>query len=446
MAAFRNEMPDCIVIGGGVIGLLTARELRLAGASVTVLERAEPGRESSWAGGGIVSPLYPWRYAEAVTALAARSQRAYPDLCRSLHDATGIDPELEPSGLLIEAGDERERAVEWAQRHAVSLEVLSATDVGGLEPGLSEPVDGTLWLRDVAHVRNPRLVRALRLDVERLGVRVLTGHPVTGFRLASGEAGAVGGVALTPMEMSRPEGRPTSGSTSGPTGQSGGSAFTPTGLSRPAEQSGRSAFTPTEMSRPEGRPTGRPTGDTVEAVLTPHGTFAADTFVVCAGAWSGDLLAPLGIRPEITPVKGQMILFHARPGVVRTIHLAADRYAIPRRDGRVLFGSTLEHSGFDKSTSEEAREELYGIAVRRHPALAAFEIEHHWAGLRPGSPSGIPYIGRHPALANLYVNAGHFRNGIVLGPASARLAADLVLGRGPDVDPTPYALDAYQDR
>jgi glycine oxidase len=181
-------------------------------------------------------------------------------------------------------------------------------------------------------------------------------------------------------------------------------------------------------------------------VLTPHGSFVADSFVSCAGAWSGGLLAPLGLRPGISPVKGQMLLFRARPGLVRTIHLAADRYAIPRRDGRVLFGSTVEHTGFDKSTTEDARKELHAIAVARYPALADFEVERQWAGLRPGSPSGIPYIGPHPALANLFVNAGHFRNGIVLGPASARLAADLVLGRGPDVDPAPYAVDAYRGR
>jgi len=137
-----------------------------------------------------------------------------------------------------------------------------------------------------------------------------------------------------------------------------------------------------------------------------------------------------------------MILFRATPGTVRTIHLAADRYAIPRRDGRVLFGSTVEETGFDKQTSEAARDELWQIASARFPALRAAEVEQQWAGLRPSSPSGIPYVGPHPHFGNLFVNAGHFRNGIVLGPASARLLADLVLERAPIVDPQPYGLEA----
>lgn len=362
-------MPDVLVIGGGVIGLLTARELRLAGADVTLLERGEPGRESSWAGGGIVSPLYPWRYPDAVTALARWSQRFYPSLCDDLRDATGIDPELEPSGLLIEVPGEEEAAAAWALRHGVDLEAVARDDVRTLEPGLASTPQSALWLPDVAHVRNPRLVKALRADVEARGVRVLEQHPVTGWQ----------------------------------------------------DRSGRLA--------------------TVE---TPHGAIAAETFVVCTGAWSGDLLAPLGVRPDIHPVKGQMILFRTAPGTVRTIHLAADRYAIPRRDGRVLFGSTLEETGFDKQTSPAARDELWRIATTRFPALRDAEVERHWAGLRPSSPSGIPYVGRHPTLTNLFVNAGHFRNGIVLGPASARLVADQVLGRAPIVDPAPYGLDAHR--
>jgi glycine oxidase len=137
-----------------------------------------------------------------------------------------------------------------------------------------------------------------------------------------------------------------------------------------------------------------------------------------------------------------MILFLAEPGLIRHINLTEERYAIPRRDGRVLFGSTLEHAGFDKQTTGEAREALYAAATALFPDLRRFPIEHHWAGLRPGSPAGIPYIGPHPQAGNLLVNAGHYRNGVVLGLASARLAADLVLGRKPLMDPAPYALTA----
>jgi glycine oxidase len=77
-----------------------------------------------------------------------------------------------------------------------------------------------------------------------------------------------------------------------------------------------------------------------------------------------------------------------------------------------------------------------------YPLLKRSPIEDHWAGLRPGSRSGIPYIGPHPGVSGLYINAGHFRTGLGSGPASARLAADLLLGRPPILDPAPYALDA----
>jgi len=122
--------------------------------------------------------------------------------------------------------------------------------------------------------------------------------------------------------------------------------------------------------------------------------------------------------------------------------LEGSRYVIPRRDGRTLFGSTLEDAGFAKETTTAAYDELHALATARFPVLGRFPVEAHWAGLRPSSPAGVPYIGPHPQVAGLFVNAGHFRNGIVLGPASARLLADLVLGRPPTLDPVPYAWTA----
>ena len=359
-------MTDCIVVGGGLIGMLTARELAGAGASVSLLERGEAGRESSWAGGGILSPLYPWRYADPVTALARWSQARYEALARALAEESGIDPEWTPSGMLVLDTDEREAAFRWATYWQASLEDLDAAGVHGCEPVLRAGIDGGLWLPRVAQVRNPRVVKALKAALLGQGVSIREHTDVRGFVIR------------------------------------------------------------------EGRVTG---------VDTDAGRLEAGSVVLAGGAWSGQLLGRPPLKLEVAPVRGQMILFRGPPGLVRRIVLHRERYLIPRRDGRVLAGSTLEHVGFDKSTTDQALAELRAVAVELVPALADCEVEAHWAGLRPGSPAGVPYIGEHPGIRGLFVNTGHFRNGVVLGPASAHLVADLLLGRPPVLDPTPYRLD-----
>ena len=168
---------------------------------------------------------------------------------------------------------------------------------------------------------------------------------------------------------------------------------------------------------------------------------------VCAsGAWSGALLEPTGIHLPIDPVRGQMILFKGRPGLLSCITLYKDRYAIPRRDGHVLFGSTLEYTGFNKQTTVEAREDLTRAAFELIPGLADLPIEKHWAGLRPGSPDGIPVVGAHPCIDNLYVNTGHFRNGVVLGLASANLLSDLIFQRQPSIQMDPYLPEKHVEK
>ncbi len=360
-------MSNILVIGGGVIGLLTARELAQGGAAVTLVEMGDTGRESSWAGGGIISPLYPWRYSDSITALAAWSQRVYPGLCDDLRLETGIDSELIRNGLLIlEAETELDQALAWAERNDQHVAVIDANEARELEPELGPHHGGALLFPDIAQVRNPRLVKALRRSVApRVDLREQ--EEVLELQVAD---------------------------------------------------------------------------NAIRGVRTSAGEIAAEQVVVCAGAWTAKLLEKLGSPPDIEPVRGQMILFYGQPGLIRHITLHQDRYAIPRQDGRVLLGSTLEHVGFLKATTAEAKEELYRAAVELFPVLKHTPIEDHWSGLRPGSPSGIPYIGPYPGVDGLYMSAGHYRNGVVTGPASARLAADLVLGRKPILDPAPYALDA----
>lgn len=356
-----------LVVGGGVIGMLTALQLREAGHRVTLFERGDTGRESSWAGGGIVSPLFPWRYLDSVTRLATWSQNAYPVLCSELFRQTGVDPEYTLSGLIVVAPEEVETAVAWAAQHDRAIEVIDQAGFRYLEPEAETPAETALWMPTVCQVRNPRLARALRERLRQTGVDVHTGEGVK--RLLVDD-------------------------------------------------------------------------DRCHGVMTETGETHADAVIVCAGAWSGELLGDLPSPPAIEPVRGQMLMFKTAPGTITRMVLEANRYVIPRRDGRTLFGSTIEHVGFDKQTTDDARVELYEIATARFPVLRDAPVEGHWAGLRPSSPAGVPYIGRHPQVDGLFVNAGQFRNGIVLAPASARLVTDLVLSREPILDPTPYTWTA----
>jgi len=143
-------------------------------------------------------------------------------------------------------------------------------------------------------------------------------------------------------------------------------------------------------------------------------------------------------------VRGQMMVLNAPQSGLRRIVMSEGRYLIPRKDGRILVGSTLEYAGFEKTTTEAARASLHAFALRLCPALADAPMEAHWAGLRPGSPQGIPYIGEHPEIQGLFLHAGHFRNGLVMGPASTELFVQMVEKEVGQLDVAPYAWDAVR--
>ncbi|KAF1006223.1 MAG: Glycine oxidase [Pseudomonas fluorescens] len=359
------KQQQVVVVGGGVIGLLTAFNLATAGQTVVLLERSCVGQESSWAGGGIVSPLYPWRYNPAVTALAHWSQDFYPHLAGRLFEATGIDPEVHTTGLYWLDLDDEAQALEWAAREGRPLSKVDVSAAHDAVPVLGGGYANAIYMADVANVRNPRLVKSLKAALLALpGVTIHEQCVVEGFIQRDG--GVVG-------------------------------------------------------------------------MNTVQGDVYGDQVVLAAGAWSGELLQKLGLALPVEPVKGQMILYKCASDFLSCMVLAKGRYAIPRRDGHILIGSTLEHEGFDKTPTQLALESLKASAAELIRALAQAEVVGHWAGLRPGSPEGIPYIGKVPGFDGLWLNCGHYRNGLVLAPASCQLFADLLLEREPIIDPAPYA-------
>ena len=182
-------------------------------------------------------------------------------------------------------------------------------------------------------------------------------------------------------------------------------------------------------------------GDRIEGVRTLNGTIFADQYVIASGAWSQSVLAELGRGIAIRPVRGQMVLLSVQPLPFIHILSLGQRYLVPRPDGRILVGSTEEEAGFDKRNTAAGIGGLIEFATRLVPCLAAARFERAWAGLRPGSPDGLPYLCQVPETRNLFLAAGHFRAGLQLSPISALLMSQLLRGETPRIPMQAYGIE-----
>lgn len=189
-------------------------------------------------------------------------------------------------------------------------------------------------------------------------------------------------------------------------------------------------------------------GATVRSILSERGrvtgvelddrTLTAGTVVLAAGAWTS-LIPGAGIpKQAVKPARGQVVALEARQRPFGPFVWAEGGYLVPRVDGRVLVGATVELVGYDKSVTAGGVHRLLGAAVDAFPALAEAKLVETWAGLRPFTEQDHPLIGA-TSVEGLYVATGHYRNGILQAPMTAELIADLITGRTPAVDPAPFA-------
>ncbi|PPD54558.1 MAG: FAD-dependent oxidoreductase [Methylotenera sp.] len=332
-------MTHVMIVGGGIAGCMTAMELVTRGYRVTVVERnqiaAQTSGESSWAGAGIVFPLLPWMYRDEVNQLALAGANLYPQVTQQLLRETGIDPELTKCGMRILPPYDLALAQQWCEKNKIEF-----THVGD-----------DLLLPNVAQVRNPRLLQALK--------QWLILHEVT----------LIEHTQLAPIQ---------------------------------------------ETASLNGWQT------------TKGETLRADLYIVTSGAWSFELLKETAANIDIKPMRGQILLYQMPVNTLQHILYQDGFYMLQRRDGFLLAGSTLEDVGFDANVTETARREMQAKAEAILPALKGMPIHQHWSGLRPGAPENLPTIARHPTIHNLYLNTGHFRYGVTMAPASAKILADLL--------------------
>lgn len=360
---------DVVVVGAGVVGLGAAWRLAQRGASVVVVDPA-PGSGASGVAAGMIAPVTEARVGEeALLRLTMASWARWPAFAAEVEAASGRSIGYRADGTLVVAFDADDRALlaELAERHramGLSVEVVRGREARRLEPGLAPGVRSGLVAADERSVDPPALVEALSAAARSAGVTLL---PARVERLVTTDDGA----------------RATGVATTGPE------------------------------------------GDRV---------VGAGTVVLAAGSWSGLVAGvPASVCPPVRPVKGQVLTLRQPAGdplltrTVRGIVRGSSIYLVPRDDGRIVVGATVEERGWDTTPTAGGTYELLRDALTLVPALDDAELVAVRAGLRPGSPDDLPVMGCSP-LTGLVVATGHHRNGILLAPVTADAVAAAVSG------------------
>jgi glycine oxidase len=374
---------DVAVIGAGAIGCAVAWRLGQAGLRVAVVERGAVGREASHAAGGMLAPLAEAARADEFFELAVASRAMYADFARELRDVTGVDVEYRTEGTLylaLSGEDEEELERRWQWQRAAGLSVRRLS------------ADDALRLEPQA---NPRLRWALHFPED---------HQVDNRRLMTALDAAARGAGAefwTHAEV-------------------------------------RSVLT--EGGTDQGR------AKRVAGLRTTRGELRARCVIVAAGSWAGLLTAEDGrtLAPfQLEPVRGQMIMLEMPAPPLRHVIYSGRGYVIPRLSGVALAGSTTERVGYDKRVTAGGMASIIERAAEIVPRLAEAAVVETWAGLRPASSDDWPIIGEDPRVGGLIYATGHYRNGILLTPITARAVAELVTRGESCVNLTPFSPSRF---
>ncbi len=381
---------EIVIIGGGVIGLAIAIELKLRGTNVTVLCR-DFQAAATHAAAGMLAPDAEKIPDGAMRSLCWRSRTLYADWTRKLEELTGLNTNYWPCGILapVFKGDagtrghgDTEKEDTGTRKHGDTEKLLTASPrlpvsasssftasprlpvsassspaywldkqaIHQYQPGLGAEVTGGWWYPEDGQVDNKALAQVLRTAAESIGVELKDGVTVEGLLQQQGQ---------------------------------------------------------------------------VVGVQTNAGVIRAAHYVLASGAWSNELL-PLPVRPR----KGQMLSVRVPEFVpelpLKRILFGQNIYIVPRRDRSLIIGATNEDVGFTPHNTPDGIQTLLEAAIRLYPQLKNYPIQEFWWGFRPATPDELPILGGSHCQ-NLSLATGHYRNGILLAPITAALIADFIL-------------------
>jgi glycine oxidase len=367
----RNaQAADVAIVGGGIIGLVTALRARQRGLSVVLIERAGIGQAASPVAAGMLAPVTEVEFGEAgrgLLELALRSAELWPGFAAELCELTGIDVGFRRTGTLMVARDsdearELERQLAFREALGVRALRLRPSEARARENALAPTVRLALEAPDDHSVDPRRALLALRRACEGAGVQI-TEHA---------------------------------------------------SLCAPAFDSAGERAEGVRLERGELHP--------------------ASQVVLATGAWSGNLDGlPDHARVPVRPVKGQILRLRdpSGPGLLCRAVRCHGAYLVPRDDGRYVLGATMEERGFDRWPTAGAAYELLRDAHELVPGVSELQLEEVCVGLRPGTPDNAPIIGAG-ACAGLIWATGHHRNGVLLAPLTGQLVADLLTAQPAD--------------